>query len=218
MRFLGLVVWILFGTSLAWAQANTDQAFDDSIESPGVSECIEDRDTFMALDYWTFDQDPEKGVRSVVDQEGCGLAAADLIRDFHQALRERGEPVIVDIPEGRFTISETGEVTSLYWHEGQVRAIEGQSDRAIELFRKTFKPEERNRGGWNEYALGTIAFIEKNLPELEHQRALMAERSDVAEINLGVLDGFIACFGQTYQKAYSSTECNRRPGFENAGE
>lgn len=179
-----------------------------------AEDCIEDREALLALDYWAFDQDIAKGVRAIAATPGCELVAADLTRDYHRALRERDEPVIVDHPQGTVRMSENGEMSILYWHEGQIRAFEGQTDQAIGLFRKSLKPEERNYGAWNEYAMGTIAFMENDLAGLKQYRAAMAEKLESANINLGVLDGFIVCFGKSYKEAYGSAECNRRPGFD----
>ena len=81
--------------------------------------CFTDRDAYFSMDYWTFDQAPD-GLRSVSAKPGCELAAADLIRDYHAALRARGEPVSHAFPQGEVQFSEDGEIPLLYWHEGQI--------------------------------------------------------------------------------------------------
>lgn len=209
-----LVLHLLLGCGASYAQQSADSAPSIATKYLSVSECVDDRDAFLNLDFWTFDQDPVQGVRSVASIPGCELVAADLVSDYHQALRENGEPVIVDHPAGTFTMSENGEVGLLYWHEGQMRAFEEQTDRAIELFRLSLKPEERSIGGWNEYAMASIAFLQGNIEELQKQRELMANATMPNPINLGVVDGLVACFEESYSEAYGSTECNRRPGFD----
>ena len=178
--------------------------------------CIENREAYFSLDFWTFDQDPNKGHRGVASKPGCELAAADLIRDYHERLREVGEPVTFEYNEQEVTISSNGEVSLLYWHEGQARAFEGQTSQAIKLFQLSLKPEEENHGAWNEYALASIAFLKNDLAELKSQRSVMARAELQNTINLGVVDGLIACFGATYREAYGSDECNRRPGWDSA--
>ncbi|MEM1086556.1 MAG: hypothetical protein AAGH90_02425 [Pseudomonadota bacterium] len=174
------------------------------------AECVGDKSSFLALDYMSFDQDPKIGYRSVLMQPGCELVAADLIRDYHKALRDKGDPVLLTVPEGSFPISENGELSILYWHEGQIRAFEGQFTQAQSLFSASLKPTEQSNRGWNEYVRGSIAFLENDLDELKRQRDLMAGSKNPSQLNLGVLDGLIACFGRPYAEAYGSTDCNRR--------
>ena len=164
----------------------------------------------MAMDYWTFDQAPD-GSRAVLDKPGCELAGADLIRDYHAALRARGEPVTHAFEQGSVTFSETGEVPLLYWHEGQVRAMNGQAEQAAALFRKAIKPEDQNVMGWNEYARASIAFLVRDRAALEAERSNLAARVPADNLNLGVVDGLIACFGRSYKEAYGDTACDRRP-------
>lgn len=173
--------------------------------------CIADRDAFMAMDYWTFDQDPD-GSRTVFAKPGCELAGADLVRDYHAALREKGEPVTHAFPQGTITFSETGEVAMLYWHEGQVRAFEGQTELAIRLFEKTIAAGWRNNAGNHHYALATIAFLKHDYDSLMAERAGLAGSVKPGDLNLGVVDGLIACFDRSYKDAYGTVECDRRPG------
>lgn len=180
-------------------------------EEGGAATCVQDREAFMAMDYWAFDQSP-KGVRSVSERAECELEAADLIRDYHAMLRERGDPVTFEYEGSTITMGETGEVFILYWHEGQLRAFAGQTDQAAALFRKSLKPEDQNFQGWNQYALASIAFLEDDLASLTAQRGELAERVPADNINLGVVDELIACFGDSYSEAYGSDACNRRPG------
>lgn len=181
-------------------------AAEEAISAP----CIEDRGAFMTMDYWTFDQSTE-GVRSVSERAECELEAADLIRDYHAMLRERGDPVTLDYDGNTITMAEAGEVSILYWHEGQLRAFAGQTDQAAMLFRKSLKPDEKNYQGWNQYALASIAFLEGDFNSLKAQRGELADRVPKDNINLGVVDGLIACFGKSYSEAYGSDDCNRRP-------
>lgn len=175
--------------------------------------CVDDRAALMAMDYWTFDQAPE-GVRQVLDRPGCRIAGADLIRDYHAALRAKGAPVVHTFPEGDHTVTEDGEIKLLYWHEGQARAMAGQTDAAIDLFALSVEPPEKSFGGWNEYARASMAFLQGDLDALKAQREALAGKVSpgYTDINLGVVDGLIACFGRSYADAYGAADCNRRPG------
>lgn len=164
--------------------------------------CIENRETLLALPFDAFDQDMEGGWRSVQAKPGCALAAADLIRDYHAALRERGEPVILDTEQGSFVYSKTGVIPLLYWHEGQVRAMSGQTEAAIMLFHLSIKPEEESLFGWNHYVRATIAFLEQDFEALETERDLLATQ-DMRGLNTRAVDGLIACFYKPYSEAYS---------------
>jgi len=170
--------------------------------------CFENREALLALDYQTFDMDFERGYRPIAHKQGCQIAVADLISEFHANLRQKGDPIIWDHPEAQITMSETGEVSILYWHEGQIRAFEGQIAEAIELFKLSLEPPEKNTRGWNQYARATVAFLESDMLELQRNRDELARWGP--SLNLSVVDGLIACFGQSYIEAYSSEECNRR--------
>lgn len=214
MRFKsGFCAALLVGLS-AQAQVASERGSERPEGEKTAAECIEDRELFFSMDFWTFDQDPERGHRAIGRKPGCELVAADLIRDYHARLRAIGEPVTIEYDQQVVTISATGEVSLLYWHEGQIRAFEGQTEQAIELFTLSLKPEAENHGAWNEYALASIAFLENDLPELKRQRSAMARSEPPDSINLGVVDGLIECFGATYRKAYGANECNRRPGWD----
>ena len=177
--------------------------------------CTVNRDRFFELDFQTFDQDPSQGWPSIARIEGCQLAAADLIAEYHSRLIEAESPVYIEVPEhGQVVFSQTGVVPLLYWHEGQLRAFQDdpeQTLRAIELFRLSTASPEKNGSGWNlnHYAFGSIAFLEGDLDELTKQYDQLAAKNPNS-LNLRVLEGLIACFGRTYKDAYGSAECNRR--------
>ncbi len=172
--------------------------------------CGEDREALLALDFWTFDQDPERGVRRIANQPGCGLIAADLVRDYHARLRDRGEAVVIDTPQGKVTLSETGETTTLYWHEGQLRAFEGEIQQAIVLFELSLKPEATNFYGWNDYVRASVAFLIKDRPAFDNAHTALAKASPNG-FNTHVIGGLAACFDKDYSTAYESDACNRRP-------
>ncbi len=160
--------------------------------------CTYNREQMLALDRERFDQDADGGWRAVAQQPGCLREAADLIRDYHQAQTEKS--------------------FELYWHEGQVRAISGESARAIELFEMSYNLQS-DPGGWNIYVDATIAFLRQdktallkaylalaNLP-VPANAQLDENGNSIADSwppNLGVVEDLLACFGQEYRTAYQN--------------
>ncbi|KCZ95775.1 putative lipoprotein [Hyphomonas hirschiana VP5] len=91
--------------------------------------------------------------------------------------------------------------------------MEGDTPTAVELFRLSLKPPEENNAGWNEYVRANIAFLEGDFERLLNEREALSAmaRPGYGDINLGVVNGLIACFGRTYLDAYTTAECDRRP-------
>jgi hypothetical protein len=161
--------------------------------------CAFDRAKMLALDERAFDQDLEGGWRTLGALEACWPVAADLIRDYRLA-RAPGSGI-------------------LFWHEGQMRAFAGQSERAIPLFEAAREPA--NDGfGWNLYVDATVAFLNRDKPGLLVARAALAHipKPDGVELsykdaqgrvieftwppNLDVIDDLIRCFDRPYKDAY----------------
>ena len=90
------------------------------------------------LDENAFDQDMSGGWRDLASREECLEVAADIIQEYR----------------------ETHELESgtLYWHEGQLRAMAGKTDEAIPLMKKSHNPGERP-SVWNQYVNATTAFL-----------------------------------------------------------
>jgi hypothetical protein len=160
--------------------------------------CAYDRDRIMALDQQAFDQDLAGGWRVLAREPACYLAAADLIRDYREAHR------LTD--------------SILYWHEGQMRAEAAQNEAAIALFGRA-RHAEPDPFGWNLYVDASIAFLRGDRPALQRARDALAALPRPEDFqprdvnghpinlawppNLNVVDGFIRCFGQTYEQAYA---------------
>jgi len=179
------------------------------IKSPVSTQCHFDRSAMLALDENHFDQDTENGEwgwRSVASKPHCELAAADLIAEY-RTKRASSSPL-------------------LFWHEGQLRAFSGQYERAIELFKKSYKPKAQDFG-WNAYADATIAFLSKDREGLSKAltdlRATPAPDGETLKngkldmtfpdgtkaempwpLNVDVVEGLQRCFNRTYREAYSS--------------
>ncbi len=162
--------------------------------------CEYDRAEMLALDQNAFDQGPA-GWRSITQQGDCNLEAADLVHDY--------------------VAEHNLKVSILYWHEGQLRAMAGQTDRAIPLLNLSRKPETTtDRFGWNHYVDATIAFLKKDRSSLVDARAVLSVtpkppnfnpvdvNGNPVEViwppNLNVVDGLLDCFDQSYDRAYNN--------------
>jgi hypothetical protein len=168
--------------------------------------CAYDREAMMALSPDAFDQDLSGGWRALEEKPGCTEAAANLLRDWREAHRAE---------------LKIGDLHINYWHEGQLRAgLDGQTQRAVRLLLAGVNPQVEG-DGFQDYALGTVAFLNGDRAGLEAARARLAatpEPENWAEVtasfrekygvqikwpmNLEVLDGLIACFGKGYDEAY----------------
>lgn len=170
-----------------------------------VDNCAYDENKMLELDPWDFDQDPEKGWPRVAEQDECLEDAADLIQTYYD---NRELP-----PSARRLMK---------WHEGQLRAEIGQSEKALALFKQGEKTGE-DRSGWNYYVRATVAFMEQDLDALKANREKLAavpkpdnlppmhdEDGNEVEIqwpmNLHVVDRLVACFGRPYKDAYGECE------------
>lgn len=180
------------------------------VSHSSATNCAHDRAALLQLDERAFDQptSPNDGWRGLAARGGCGLVAADLIRDYRKH-HASNSPI-------------------LYWHEAQLRAVAGQISVATTLMHQSTRPDDQS--GWNAYVDATIAF-------LQHDRAaLLAAQSKLEQtpppsganvrpvgngyvevtyvngkvsrmrwpLNSDVVEGFVRCFGKSYGEAYSS--------------
>ena len=174
-----------------------------SLAQASPTDCAVDTAAMLKLDPAQFDQDMG-GWRPLAGREDCANAAADLLAAYREA---------------HWGALTAHQLHISYWHEGQVRASAGQSDRAIPLLMAGVDPS--GEPSFYEYALGTIAFLHGDLADLKAERDRLAAvprpswfakaAADMKArygtdlkwpLNLDVLDGLIACFGQPYNKAY----------------
>jgi len=168
-------------------------------------QCINDHAVLVTLASEAFDQDPQGGWRVIAAKQGCTEAAADLISDYR---KERWHDL------------KPAQVNNLYWHEGQLRAYLGQTQRAVGLMMAGVDPSAEDFS-FQEYALGTIAFLNRDKVGLESARTRLAALPEPPEFtaqtaelkqkygvtihwpkNLDVLDRLLACFDRGYQEAY----------------
>jgi hypothetical protein len=172
--------------------------------------CAVDATAMLKLSPEDFDQ-TQKGWRSIGDKPECNLAAADLIGSYRIANWSKLTP---------------SQVQLSYWHEGQARAMGGQTDKAIPFLLAGVNPTADTELSpfalaFSEYAIATVAFLQKDLATLKTARARLAaipEPSKFKEfkqnsppelrehvkwpMNLGKVDGLILCFDEPYAEAY----------------
>jgi C-terminal processing protease CtpA/Prc len=164
---------------------------------PANARCMYDHEAMLSLDLDSFDQAlPEGGWRSL-DARGCWVEAGDLIRDYREA--------------------HNLDHTILFWHEGQVRAFGGQSEQAIELFRRARAYASLP---WGLYVDATVAFLQRDRGALVQARDALAALQPPSDFhpldvhgrplpihwppNLNVVDALVQCFDRTYADAYRS--------------
>ena len=181
-----------------------------------VAECDASPGKYIDMGFMEFDQTMDGGWRVIARKKGCELVAADLIAVYREKALDRAY--------------------SLDWHEAQVRAHAGQTDKALELFRRNLayekaRPVEHRSDSNILKAEATVAFFERDLDKLRAARAELAALpkppgydDGIAKfkqrypdltpptwrLNLDILDGFIRCFDMPYSEA---TECRKdEPG------
>ena len=184
-------------------------AYATSPSAEASDKCGYDKNAMLALDEAAFDQDLSNGGggwRKVANTPGCESAAADLIAIYKQK-HGLDKPI-------------------LNWHEGQMRAAAGQTQRAIELLASARK-DEPGQEAWNAYVNATVAFLGKDKP------ALLSARDELIKVpapeilgpviggyvevslengqkmkmrwpmNIDVVEGLITCFDRPYVEAYA---------------
>jgi hypothetical protein len=186
---------------------------NDPLGRKATSEaCIVDRAALLAQPQDAFDQDMKGGWRQVAQREGCELAAADLLREYREA-------------------NPAARQSSLYWHEGQLRAGQGQTKKAVSLFLHSY--HDGTDDAWNLYVDATIAFLQDDLETLMAARRKLADmppppgyaagvevfRETYPDLeppkwpfNLDVIEALITCFGRPYNEAYGAYECRYPTG------
>lgn len=171
--------------------------------------CIDNKAALLGLDFMSFDQDFEGGWRAVADTPGCKSEAVKLIEAYQQQ---------------RTDLSD-GMKHTLRLHQAQLHAELGQNEAAIALFKESYKPNERDRSGWNAYMDATIAFIDKDKSELvdaiERLKAVpRPEGFDPRDAdgnpievswppNLAIVESYLRCFDKSYVEVNVEGLCPR---------
>ena len=150
--------------------------------------------TDLELSYKAFDQTMGEGFRSLVDKSGemCHKEIADLIEKYIEV--------------------NHAEQSSLRWHIAQSRANDNDYAAAIKYSKSVLlEHEDFNKRAlrWNDYVLGTIAFLEHNKEKLIAHRNKLEEAKDEHfgnKLNLKYMDSLIKNFDKNYNYASSHIE------------
>lgn len=158
----------------------------------------------LSLSYEAFDE-PGSGWRRW-GEGGCEGTAAKLLSDYRRSNASR---------------LSSWQVSSLVWHEAQVRAAVGETAQALPLFREAMT--ESDDEATRLYALATIAFLERDreaLVQAQGQLAAIPEPPDFARAadayvaryqlprpvwptNMDIVNDFVRCFDASYKIAYA---------------
>ncbi len=102
------------------------------------------------------------------------------------------------------------DVRNLYFHSGQLAALDGRYENAIEKFSKAIDDNDGTFHflSWNEYVSGTIHFLRGDIKKLEQEiKKIESKNLEMDSVNLRILKNFLRCPNETYKKVNSLTSC-----------
>jgi hypothetical protein len=145
----------------------------------------------LELEYTQFEKQNGKGFH-LLAEKGCHQEAGDLIEQYMG--RNKNTPVF------------------LHWHLAQMRAMAGQKEEAIKHARATLWSEAAASGQgfkWNDYVLGTIAFLEGDKAKLIEHRDRVGSHARMNKGNITnviVLNQLVDNFGKSYKDALAPSQ------------
>lgn len=190
---LGSLVLLLVAVFVAPAQAND-----------GCSLKSTKRKALLALPFKQFDQQQGSGWRPLYASK-CYMEAALLLKDVKRHPRTAQEQYM------------------LPFHTGQLFALAGEHAESILWMEKGYSNDKFEPINWNAFVDANVAFLKHDFKASLKQRALINQQPPMADgpgvpkwavgkkMNLDVVDGFIACFENSYDVAYGD-ECRRQGG------
>lgn len=143
----------------------------------------------------TFDQFDQQGVTAAtarkLGERGCWLASYEATADY-----------LIRGP-----VPTPNEQRVMLWHMGQSLALAGEEKRAAEIMAATRRPDpapsESGPLNWNDYVVGTWAFLVKDRSLLQKMRdSVLASPGKFNVINGKLLAGMERCFEKSYAIAY----------------
>lgn len=155
---------------------------------------------YLSLSFEEFDQTPDSGWRPYYENR-CYETAATLLVKYIEEHPELAEAHYM-----------------LPFHTGQMYALDGQYAKAIAFMKDGYSDIPSTFVNWNAFVDANIAFLENELEVLRENRALIEKQPPLPDspgipqwaigkkMNLDVVEGFINCFGESYETAYSQ-EC-----------
>lgn len=132
-----------------------------------------------------FDQSFHNGWR-ILEAEDCYLEGAILIQNY---MKEKGS---------------TDQ--NLYFHAGQLYALNNDYSPAIALMRKSLLSANAKTNDflWNEYVLGVIAFLDRNQSDLLKYKNILQEKGGVNTNNTTILIKLLNNFNLPYSTALNN--------------
>ena len=103
---------------------------------------------------------------------------------------------------------EQYEIRNLSFHSGQLAALDGRYEDAIEKFYQALDDsnESAHYLSWNEYVSGTIYFLQGDTKKLEREIEKMeAKNLEMDAVNVRILKDFLRCSNDAYKDVYSRT-------------
>lgn len=161
------------------------------------------REELLALSFRQFDQEQGNGWRPIYANK-CYRQAASLLAEY-----VKRNP---DTARANYMLS---------FHAGQMFALAGEPTEAIRWMKHGYSDRPSNLINWNAFVDANVAFLKHDRIELLKQRELIDQEPPMADgqgvpkwavgkkVNLDVVDGFVACFSETYEVAYGDG-CRRR--------
>jgi hypothetical protein len=161
------------------------------------------REELLELPFAQFDQQEGSGWRPLYEVR-CYTRAADLIADYmkrHSDLVER-HPELAN------------QVYILPAHAGQMYALAGRYDVAIDYLQSANQKTSQALIHWNAYMAATIAFLRRDRDDLLKQRELIARQPPMPKspgvpewmagkkVDLDVVDRLIACFDKPFEAGF----------------
>ena len=99
-------------------------------------------------------------------------------------------------------------IQALNFHSGQLAAMDGKYEDAIEMFYQALDDnnEAADYLSWNEYVSGTIYFLQGDIGKLEREIEKIESRNlEMDGANLRILKSYLRCPDETYKEIYSRT-------------
>lgn len=192
MRNFGVLVIVLAG-----ALVKTSLAL--GAEGQGGGGCNLDATTkasILTLPFASFDQQEGSGWRPLYEAR-CYRQAAELLIEYMQRNPELASQQYI-----------------LPFHTGQMLALAGHYDKAIEYMQRSYQRTPQTLINWDAYVTATISFLQKDRPELIRQRDLIDQQPPMRpgpgvpdsmvgkKVNLDVVDRFVTCFDESYEVAF----------------
>lgn len=103
---------------------------------------------------------------------------------------------------------DQSQIRVLNFHSGQLAAVDGRYEDAVEKFYQSLDDSDRPADfvSWNEYVSGTIYFLQGDIKKLEQEIEKIESRNIEMDVyNLRILKNFLKCSTESYKSIYSRT-------------